>query len=32
VVIIDDADQAQALGYPDLTAEGLPISKVFCEK
>jgi hypothetical protein len=29
VVVTDDADQAGALGYHDLTSEGLPIAKVF---
>ncbi|HET7209297.1 MAG TPA: hypothetical protein VFI95_22160 [Terriglobales bacterium] len=29
LVILDDSDQANALGYHDLTSEGLPISKVF---
>jgi hypothetical protein len=29
VVFLDDSDQASALAYHDLTAEGLPISKVF---
>jgi len=29
LVILDDADQAGALGYHDLTAGGLPIGKVF---
>ncbi|MGA7906136.1 MAG: hypothetical protein WCA16_01925 [Candidatus Sulfotelmatobacter sp.] len=29
LVILDDSDQAGALGYHDLTSEGLPISKVF---
>lgn len=29
VVILDDSDQAGALGYHDLTKEGLPLSKVF---
>jgi hypothetical protein len=29
VVFLDDSDQAEALGYHDLTNEGLPISKVF---
>jgi len=29
LTILDDADQAGALGYHDLTAEGLPIGKVF---
>jgi hypothetical protein len=27
--ILDDSDQADALGYHDLTAEGLPLGKVF---
>ncbi len=29
LVILDDSDQADALGYHDLTTEGLPIGKVF---
>jgi hypothetical protein len=29
LVILDDSDQADALGYHDLTAEGLPIGKIF---
>jgi len=29
MVFLDDADQADALAYHDLTPEGLPISKVF---
>jgi hypothetical protein len=29
VVILDDSDQAGALGYHDLTSHGLPLSKVF---
>jgi hypothetical protein len=29
LVILDDSDQAGALGYHDLTSEGLPIGKVF---
>lgn len=29
LVLLDDSDQANALGYHDLTSEGLPISKVF---
>ena len=29
LVLLDDSDQANALGYHDLTAEGLPIGKVF---
>jgi len=29
LAIIDDADQAGALGYHDLTSEGLPLGKVF---
>ena len=29
LVFLDDSDQADALGYDDLTDEGLPISKVF---
>jgi hypothetical protein len=29
LVILDDTDQANALGYHDLTSEGLPIGKVF---
>lgn len=29
LVILDDSDQAGALGYHDLTPEGLPIGKVF---
>jgi len=28
-VILDDSDQAGALGYHDLTSDGLPIGKVF---
>jgi hypothetical protein len=29
IVILDNADQADALGYHDLTREGLPLGKVF---
>lgn len=29
LVILDDSDQAGALGYHDLTSEGLPMGKVF---
>lgn len=29
LVILDDADQAAAVGYHDLTTEGLPLGKVF---
>jgi hypothetical protein len=29
LVLLDDSDQASALGYHDLTSEGLPIGKVF---
>jgi hypothetical protein len=29
LVLLDDSDQASALGYHDLTPEGLPIGKVF---
>jgi hypothetical protein len=29
LVILDDADQADALGYHDLTQEGLPVMKIF---
>jgi hypothetical protein len=29
LVILDDSDQAGALGYHDLTKEGLPLGKVF---
>ena len=29
LAILDDADQAGALGYHDLTSEGLPLGKVF---
>jgi len=29
VVVLDNSDQAGALGYHDLTSAGLPISKVF---
>jgi hypothetical protein len=29
LVILDDSDQAGALGYHDLTSEGLPVGKVF---
>lgn len=29
LVVLDDSDQAGALGYHDLTSEGLPIGKVF---
>ncbi len=29
LTILDDSDQAGALGYHDLTSEGLPMSKVF---
>lgn len=31
IVVMDDSDQAGALGYHDLTAEGLPIGKVFAK-
>ena len=31
LVYLDDADQAGALAYHDLTAAGLPMSKVFCK-
>lgn len=31
VVIFDDADQAGALGYHDITPEGLPLGKVFAK-
>jgi len=31
LVVLDDSDQAGALGYHDLTAEGLPIGKVFAK-
>ncbi len=31
LVILDNADQADALGYHDLTASGLPIGKVFAK-
>jgi hypothetical protein len=29
LVLLDDSDQANALGYHDLTADGLPMGKVF---
>ena len=29
LVILDDSDQAGALGYHDLTPDGLPIGKIF---
>jgi hypothetical protein len=29
LVLLDDTDQANALGYHDLTTEGLPIGKIF---
>ena len=29
LVLLDDSDQANALGYHDMTTEGLPIGKVF---
>ena len=29
LVLLDDSDQANALGYHDLTSEGLPMGKVF---
>ena len=29
LIMLDDADEADALGYHDLTKDGLPISKVF---
>jgi hypothetical protein len=29
LVILDNSDQANALGYHDLTSEGLPLGKVF---
>jgi hypothetical protein len=29
LVLLDDSDQANALGYHDLTSEGLPVGKVF---
>jgi len=31
LVILDNSDQAGALGYHDLTSEGLPMSKVFAK-
>lgn len=31
LVILDDSDQAGALGYHDLTASGLPLGKVFAK-
>jgi hypothetical protein len=31
LVVLDDSDQAGALGYHDLTAAGLPIGKVFAK-
>lgn len=31
VVVLDDADQAGALGYHDITPEGLPLAKVFAK-
>jgi len=32
ITILDDADQADALGYHDLTSEGLPIGKAFAKR
>ncbi|UGA44079.1 hypothetical protein HU230_0038670 [Bradyrhizobium quebecense] len=29
LVVLDDADQASAVGYHDLTVEGLPLGKIF---
>jgi hypothetical protein len=29
LILLDDSDQANALGYHDLTTEGLPVGKVF---
>src|SRR5882724_10615097 len=31
VIILDNSDQAGALGYHDLTSDGLPIGKVFAK-
>lgn len=31
VVILDDADQAGALGYHDITSDGLPLGKIFAK-
>jgi hypothetical protein len=31
LAVLDDSDQAGALGYHDLTAQGLPLSKVFAK-
>lgn len=31
LIILDDSDQAGALGYHDLTADGLPLGKVFAK-
>jgi len=31
LVILDDSDQADALGYHELTADGLPIGKIFAK-
>ena len=31
IVVLDDSDQAGALGYHDLTIEGLPLGKVFAK-
>ncbi|MGH9496471.1 MAG: hypothetical protein ACRD3B_15830, partial [Candidatus Sulfotelmatobacter sp.] len=31
LVILDDSDQADALGYHDLTADWLPIGKLFAD-
>jgi hypothetical protein len=31
LVVLDNSDQAGALGYHDLTAQGLPLGKVFAE-
>jgi hypothetical protein len=31
LVILDDTDQANALGYHDLTSSGLPLAKVFAD-
>jgi hypothetical protein len=31
LVILDDSDQADALGYHDLTEDGLPMGKIFAD-
>jgi hypothetical protein len=32
IAILDDSDQANALGYHDVTSTGLPLAKVFAER